>query len=100
MNFTEFFEQWAHIGTTIAWGNNKERVRLCEHVYENNEKKAIIFIESSGLQTCVPIKELFPLYCHMCDSYSFIGLIRCEGCSHRQCPNCMERYVNRCGLNC
>ena len=95
--FTEFFGQWGHIGTTVAWGNNRERVRLCEFLYENNEINIIIFIESTGLEACVSIDELYPLFCQMCQRHSFIGLIRCEGCHHKQCPKCMEIYENKCG---
>ena len=98
--FTEFFGQWGYIGTTVAWGNNRERVRLCEHIYENNERKMIIFIEQTCLKTCVPIEELYPLFCEVCQCHSFIGLIRCEGCKHRQCPQCMIKYDNKCGFNC
>ena len=98
--FTEFFEQWGRIGTTVAWGNNLERVIIKQIICENNEKRVIIFVVSSGMETYVSVNELYPLFCEVCHYHSFMGLVRCEGCEHRQCPKCMDKYDNNCGSGC
>ena len=98
--FTEFFSQWGRIGTTVALGNNRERVMIAKIINEHNEIKVSIYIETSGLEAVVSVDELYPLFCNNCHKHSFIGLIRCEGCEHRQCPNCMAQYQNKCCFGC
>ena len=98
--FTEYFSQWGHVGTTVAFVNNRERVIIAQIIIEHNEMKVIIYIESSGLETVVSVDQLYPLFCNTCQQHSFMGLVRCEGCEHRQCPKCMNQYQNNCGLCC
>lgn len=98
--FTEFFSQWGCVGTTVAWGNSRERVMIARILHENNNINVTIYVESTGIEKIVPVDELYPLLCESCNYYSFIGLIRCEGCEHRQCPNCMEQFENKCGFGC
>lgn len=96
--FTESFSQWGQVGATVAWGNNQERV-IIVRVWELN-KKMVKILKNRLSEQVVPIDQLYPLLCELCQHHSLIGLIRCEGCDHRQCPNCMEQYENKCGFGC
>ena len=95
--FTEFFSQWGQVGTTVAWGNNRKRVIIASVVDINNKRVTILNDLSEHV---VPMDQLYPLFCEVCQHHSFIGLILSEGCQHRQCPNCMEQYENKCGFGC
>lgn len=90
------FSQWGKIDNIVVWGNNNERVRIVDIYEQDNTKKAIIFVLRLRLETSVNISELQPDFCIACKKQSYISLIRCEGCQHRQCIKCMNVHNHQC----
>ena len=104
--FTESFSQWGHVGAMVAWGNKQ---RACSnHTRRELNKNMVIILKDSRLtEEVVPMDQLYPLFCEVCQNHSFRGLVLCndpllrkKGCEHRQCPKCMEKYKNKCGFGC
>ena len=95
-NFQENFHQWGIRDAIVVLGNNSNRVRILDIYEEDNQKKVIVSVLGSQLQTAVNTDELMPDYCRACEKHCYSSLICCEGCQHRQCMRCMEEHKHRC----
>lgn len=96
--FQENFSQWGRINNVVVLGNNDTRVIINDIFEENNELKVIATIIGGRIQTVSPAKDFRPDFCLSCQRHSFVSLICCEGCQHRQCLKCMERTKNVCQI--